>query len=214
MSSIMGREDVDQIVAWLASCRFLLLDRSNRRSIHARILSSASRFQYRPSSRRHQTRSLSCETEARRRVWAAVYFLDRALALNTGRPAVIDDRVCDTQVPSGVMDEDIFPAPKHPPKMPEGVEPPTAYSYTVFRQRIAELEVAFSPPSRIYNIPSMSATSSPSTKTCASCRTICPSTSVRDSPRTASSATSRSTTHTAFSTSTASFFIPKSTRSG
>ncbi len=38
------------------------------------------------------------------------------------------------------MDEDIFPAPKHPPKMPEGVEPPTAYSYTVFRQRIAELE--------------------------------------------------------------------------
>ena len=38
------------------------------------------------------------------------------------------------------MDEDIFPAPKHPPKLPQGVDPPTAYSYTVFRQRIAELE--------------------------------------------------------------------------
>uniref|UniRef100_V5GS32 Xylanolytic transcriptional activator regulatory domain-containing protein n=2 Tax=Kalmanozyma brasiliensis (strain GHG001) TaxID=1365824 RepID=V5GS32_KALBG len=140
MSSIMGREDVDQIVAWLASCRFLLLD---RRIGEAYTLgSSAVRAAFSIGLHRDGTRlGLSpAETEARRRVWAAVYFLDRALALNTGRPAVIDDRVCDTQVPSGVMDEDIFPAPKHPPRMPEGVEPPTAYSYTVFRQRIAELE--------------------------------------------------------------------------
>ncbi|GAC94935.1 C6 transcription factor [Pseudozyma hubeiensis SY62] len=140
MSSIMGREDVDQIVAWLASCRFLLLD---RRIGEAYTLgSSAVRAAFSIGLHRDGTKlGLSpAETEARRRVWAAVYFLDRALALNTGRPAVIDDRVCDTQVPSGVMDEDIFPAPKHPPKMPEGVDPPTAYSYTVFRQRIAELE--------------------------------------------------------------------------
>ncbi|KAJ1017724.1 hypothetical protein NDA16_005043 [Ustilago loliicola] len=140
MSSIMGREDVDQIVAWLASCRFLLLD---RRIGEAYTLgSSAVRAAFSIGLHRDGTKlGLSpAETEARRRVWAAVYFLDRALALNTGRPAVIDDRVCDTQVPSGVMNEDIFPAPKHPPKMPEGVEPPTAYSYTVFRQRIAELE--------------------------------------------------------------------------
>ncbi|SJX64558.1 related to ASG1-activator of stress genes [Sporisorium reilianum f. sp. reilianum] len=140
MSSIMGREDVDQIVAWLASCRFLLLD---RRIGEAYTLgSSAVRAAFSIGLHRDGTKlGLSpAETEARRRVWAAVYFLDRALALNTGRPAVIDDRVCDTQVPSGVMDEDIFPAPKHPPKMPEGVEPPTAYCYTVFRQRIAELE--------------------------------------------------------------------------
>ncbi|CDR88746.1 related to ASG1-activator of stress genes [Sporisorium scitamineum] len=140
MSSIMGREDVDQIVAWLASCRFLLLD---RRIGEAYTLgSSAVRAAFSIGLHRDGTKLglPPAETEARRRVWAAVYFLDRALALNTGRPAVIDDRVCDTQVPSGVMDEDIFPAPKHPPKMPEGVEPPTAYSYTVFRQRIAELE--------------------------------------------------------------------------
>lgn len=140
MSSIMGREDADQIVAWLASCRFLLLD---RRIGEAYTLgSSAVRAAFSIGLHRDGTKlGLSpAETEARRRVWASVYFLDRALALNTGRPAVIDDRVCDTQVPSGVMDEDIFPAPKHPPKMPEGVEPPTAYSYTVFRQRIAELE--------------------------------------------------------------------------
>lgn len=140
MSSIMGREDVDQIVAWLASCRFLLLD---RRIGEAYTLgSSAVRAAFSIGLHRDGTKlGLSpAETEARRRVWAAVYFLDRALALNTGRPAVIDDRVCDTQVPSGVMDEDIFPAPKHPPKMPAGVDPPTAYSYTVYRQRIAELE--------------------------------------------------------------------------
>lgn len=140
MSSIMGREDVDQIVAWLASCRFLLLD---RRIGEAYTLgSSAVRAAFSIGLHRDGTKlGLSpAETEARRRVWASVYFLDRALALNTGRPAVIDDRVCDTQVPSGVMDEDIFPAPKHPPKLPPGVEPPTAYSYTVFRQRIAELE--------------------------------------------------------------------------
>ena len=140
MSSVMGREDVDQIVAWLSSCRFLLLD---RRIGEAYTLgSSAVRAAFSIGLHRDGTKlGLSPpETEARRRVWAAVYFLDRALALNTGRPAVIDDRVCDTQVPSGVMDEDIFPAPKHPPKMPEGVDPPTAYSYTVFRQRIAELE--------------------------------------------------------------------------
>ncbi|SNX87147.1 related to ASG1 - activator of stress genes [Melanopsichium pennsylvanicum] len=140
MSSIMGREDVDQIAAWLASCRFLLLD---RRIGEAYTLgSSAVRAAFSIGLHRDGTKlGLSpAETEARRRVWASVYFLDRALALNTGRPAVIDDRVCDTQVPSGAMDEDIFPAPKHPPKMPEGVDPPTAYSYTVFRQRIAELE--------------------------------------------------------------------------
>ena len=140
MSSIMGREDVDQIVAWLASCRFLLLD---RRIGEAYTLgSSAVRAAFSIGLHRDGTKlGLGpAETEARRRVWAAVYFLDRALALNTGRPAVIDDRVCDTQVPSGVMDEDIFPAPKHPPKMPPGVDPPTAYSYTGFRQRIAELE--------------------------------------------------------------------------
>ncbi len=119
MSSIMGREDVDQIVAWLASCRFLLLIVASR-SVHTWLVGSSSCFQYRPSSRWHTTWSFVRRDEARRRVWAAVYFLDRALALNTGRPAVIDDRVCDTQVPSGVMDEDIFPAPKHPPKMPEG----------------------------------------------------------------------------------------------
>lgn len=140
MSSIMGREDVDQIVAWLASCRFLLLD---RRIGEAYTLgSSAVRAAFSIGLHRDGTKlGLSpAETEARRRVWAAVYFLDRAMALNTGRPAVIDDRVCDTQVPSGVMDEDIFPAPKHPPKMPPGVDPPTAYSYTVYRQHIAELE--------------------------------------------------------------------------
>ncbi|SPO30970.1 related to ASG1 - activator of stress genes [Ustilago trichophora] len=140
MSSIMGREDVDQIVAWLASCRFLLLD---RRIGEAYTLgSSAVRAAFSIGLHRDGVKLglPPAETEARRRVWAAVYFLDRALALNTGRPAVIDDRVCDTQVPSGVMDEDIFPAPKHPPKMPQGVDPPTAYSYTVIRQRIAELE--------------------------------------------------------------------------
>ncbi|GAK66579.1 uncharacterized protein PAN0_013c4802 [Moesziomyces antarcticus] len=140
MSTIMGREDVDQIVAWLVSCRFLLLD---RRIGEAYTLgSSAVRAAFSIGLHRDGTKlGLSpAETEARRRVWAAVYFLDRAMALNTGRPAVIDDRVCDTQVPSEVMDEDIFPAPKHPPKMPPGVDPPTAYSYTVFRQRIAELE--------------------------------------------------------------------------
>ncbi|PWY98170.1 hypothetical protein BCV70DRAFT_202338 [Testicularia cyperi] len=140
MSSIMGREDVDQVVAWVASCRFLLLD---RRIGEAYTLgSSAVRAAFSIGLHRDGTKlGLSPgETEARRRVWASVYFLDRALAINTGRPAVIDDRLCDTQEPSSVMDEDVFPVPRQPPRMPDGVEPPTAYSYTVYRQRIAQLE--------------------------------------------------------------------------
>ncbi|KAK6225484.1 putative fungal specific transcription factor domain-containing protein [Colletotrichum tabaci] len=44
------------------------------------------------------------EGEMRRRVWWTIYILDRSLALDLGRPVLIDDADCDVSLPAGVDD--------------------------------------------------------------------------------------------------------------
>ncbi|KAM0277563.1 hypothetical protein ACHAQH_005682 [Verticillium albo-atrum] len=44
------------------------------------------------------------EGEMRRRVWWTTYILDRSLALELGRPVMIDDSDCDVSLPAGVDD--------------------------------------------------------------------------------------------------------------
>ncbi|PNH43875.1 hypothetical protein VD0004_g3704 [Verticillium dahliae] len=44
------------------------------------------------------------EGEMRRRVWWTTYILDRSLALELGRPIMIDDSDCDVSLPAGVDD--------------------------------------------------------------------------------------------------------------
>ena len=140
MSAMMGREDLDQVVAWNLSCRFLLLDRRIGEAYTAGATSAIAGFSIGLHRDGTKLGLNPVETEARRRIWAAIYFFDRSICLNTGRPPVIDDRICDTLPPSETVDEDVFPLPPHPPKMPEGVKPPTPFSYTIHRHHIALLE--------------------------------------------------------------------------
>lgn len=44
------------------------------------------------------------EGEMRRRTWWTIYILDRSLALDLGRPMLIDDTDCDVSLPAGVDD--------------------------------------------------------------------------------------------------------------
>ncbi|KAK3315388.1 fungal-specific transcription factor domain-containing protein [Apodospora peruviana] len=62
------------------------------------------------------------EGEMRRRTWWTIYMLDRSLALELGRPALIDDADCDVQLPAAV--DDVF---LHDNGMlvPNGAEPLT-----------------------------------------------------------------------------------------
>ncbi|EPQ28464.1 uncharacterized protein PFL1_03767 [Pseudozyma flocculosa PF-1] len=140
LSTVMGREDLDHIVGASLSCRFMLLDRRIGEAYTAS--GTLMRAAYTIGLHRDGTKlGLNLvETEARRRVWASIYFLDRLLSVTTGRPPAIDDRICDTLPPSGGVDDDVYPMPLNHPKMPEGVEPPTPMSYAIYRHHIALIE--------------------------------------------------------------------------
>ncbi|KAK4228300.1 putative transcription factor [Podospora fimiseda] len=62
------------------------------------------------------------EGEMRRRTWWAIYILDRALALELGRPMLIDDADCDVSLPAGI--DDCFIS-EHGPRVPTGAQPLT-----------------------------------------------------------------------------------------
>jgi hypothetical protein len=47
------------------------------------------------------------EKQTRRKVWWSVYTLDRMLAIALGRPLGVDDRDCDTELPTQVDDDDL-----------------------------------------------------------------------------------------------------------
>ncbi|KAK3371182.1 fungal-specific transcription factor domain-containing protein, partial [Lasiosphaeria ovina] len=62
------------------------------------------------------------EGEMRRRTWWTIYILDRSLALELGRPALIDDSDCDVQLPAHVDDHFIHDGGM---LVPTGAEPLT-----------------------------------------------------------------------------------------
>ncbi|KAK0705411.1 fungal-specific transcription factor domain-containing protein [Lasiosphaeris hirsuta] len=62
------------------------------------------------------------EGEMRRRTWWTIYILDRSLALELGRPTLIDDADCDVSLPAGVDDHFIHDGGM---LVPNGAEPLT-----------------------------------------------------------------------------------------
>ncbi|KAI5860433.1 fungal-specific transcription factor domain-containing protein [Durotheca rogersii] len=69
------------------------------------------------------------EADMRRRVWWAIYIFDRMLALELGRPFVIDDADCDTALPEPVDDHFLHTeGPVHPPP---NVNPLTHYLHFI-----------------------------------------------------------------------------------
>ncbi|KAI1635459.1 fungal-specific transcription factor domain-containing protein [Biscogniauxia mediterranea] len=55
------------------------------------------------------------EADMRRRVWWAIYVLDRTLSLDLGRPFMIDDADCDTALPEPCDDHFLYPEGPVPP---------------------------------------------------------------------------------------------------
>ncbi|KAK3989589.1 putative transcription factor [Cladorrhinum sp. PSN332] len=62
------------------------------------------------------------EGEMRRRTWWAIYIMDRTLAVELGRPMLIDDFDCDVSLPAGV--DDCFIS-EQGPRVPAGAQPLT-----------------------------------------------------------------------------------------
>jgi hypothetical protein len=62
------------------------------------------------------------ECEMRRRVWWTIYILDRSLAVELGRPMLIDDSDCDVSLPLAL--DDCYFAERGP-RVPDGAEPLT-----------------------------------------------------------------------------------------
>ncbi|KAL2024301.1 hypothetical protein VTK56DRAFT_8783 [Thermocarpiscus australiensis] len=62
------------------------------------------------------------ECEMRRRTWWTLYILDRTLAVELGRPMLIDDADCDVSLPAGIDDCHFS---DRGPRVPDGAEPLT-----------------------------------------------------------------------------------------
>jgi len=143
LSSVFNREDLDQVIAWTLACRFLVLERryGEAYTCAARAVKAAYSIDlHRDGSKQGMN---SVITEARRKVWSAVYYFDRTISMLTGRPPVIEDRYCDVLPPSetGFM-SDIYPLPATPPLhlIKEGEKLPTVFAYCAHRHAIAILQ--------------------------------------------------------------------------
>lgn len=141
ISTMLGREDIQQVVAFHLAGRYLFLDRrvSEAWSCVANGVRSAL------SIGLHRDGSIlglpSEEIAARRRIWSIVYFGDRILCMNLGRPTAIDDNVVDTELvddsdPTGEFDEymKVLPGAKIPPG-----EKPKFLTFTRVRTQLAVL---------------------------------------------------------------------------
>ncbi|KAK4153182.1 fungal-specific transcription factor domain-containing protein [Chaetomidium leptoderma] len=88
------------------------------------------------------------EAEMRRRTWWAIYILDRSLALELGRPMLIDDSDCDVSLPAAIDDHHIS---ERGQRLPDGAEGLThsllavvhvARSYTALSRALASPVIA------------------------------------------------------------------------
>ncbi|TKY88458.1 hypothetical protein EX895_002446 [Sporisorium graminicola] len=140
MSSLIGREDLDQILAWVLSCHFLILDRHLGEAVAEGA--SLVRAAFSLGLHRDGTKLglAAVEVEFRRRAWAAVYCLDRAMAIGTLRPSLVDERFCDTQPVNDLAAAD-EPLPRDAQAEPDDLaHPPTTYTLTLYRCELARLE--------------------------------------------------------------------------
>lgn len=139
VSTMLGREDHQQVLAYGLAARFLLLDRRITEAwtcVANAVKTAHSIGLHRDGSKLHLSEE---ESEMRRRVWSSIYFTDRNLCMNLGRPTQIDDSVVDSQIPSEEDDHDVFPEmfkPVPSPSLPAGPSP-SPLSYTKHRHLLA-----------------------------------------------------------------------------
>lgn len=140
VSTMLGREDLDQVMAFALSGRFLVLD---RRIIEAwtcvanAVKAGHSIGLHRDGSKLHLP---PAEAEERRRVWSSLYFSERMLCMNLTRPTAIDESVCDVEAPSENDSDVLLPDAMRastPPQLPPGVDRPTLMTYSKHRHRLA-----------------------------------------------------------------------------
>lgn len=138
-STMLGREDLQQVMGYSLASRYLLLDRRITEAwtcVSNAVKTAHSIGLHRDGTKLHLSKT---ETDVRRRTWSFVYFTDRNLCMNLGRPTQIDDNVVDTLPPNEDDDLDIFPemfAPALPLKNNAGPAP-SPLSYTMHRHRLA-----------------------------------------------------------------------------
>lgn len=107
-STMLGREDLEHVIAFHTASRFLFLDR--RISEAWTCVANAIKAAHSIGLHRDGTflKMSKPDSEARRRIWSYVYFSDRILCMNLGRPTAVDDDVVDTQLPSDEDESDEF----------------------------------------------------------------------------------------------------------
>lgn len=140
VSTMLGREDLDQVMAFALSGRFLVLD---RRIIEAwtcvanAVKAGHSIGLHRDGSK---LRLPPAEAEERRRIWCILYCSERMLCMNLTRPTAIDESVCDVEAPSEDVNDVLLPdymKKSTPPQLPPGVDRPTLMTFSKHRHRLA-----------------------------------------------------------------------------
>lgn len=141
ISVMLGREDIQQVVAFHLASRYLFLDRRISEAwscVASAVKTAHSIGLHRDGSMLNLPQE---ECEARRRIWSIIYFADRILSMNLGRPSAIDDDVVDTHLISdeddvGEFAEYVKPLPGA--KIPDG-EPPRFLTHTLMRHKLAKI---------------------------------------------------------------------------
>lgn len=139
-STMLGNEDMEQVLGYHLASRFLFLDR--RISEAWTCVANAVKAAHSIGLHRDGT-SLNLsrpDSEARRRIWSYIYFTDRILCMNLGRPTAIDDNVVDTALPIDEDESGEFADFMKPMTnvIPEG-EHPRFLTYTRFRHQVASI---------------------------------------------------------------------------
>jgi hypothetical protein len=138
VSTMLGREDIHQVMGYSLASRFLLLDRRVTEAwtcVANAVKTAHSIGLHRDGTKLHLSAQ---EAETRRRVWSLVYFTDRTLCMTLGRPTQIDDNVVDTQLPDDKDDLDVFSEMMvRSPVTNSSVGAPSPLTYTRHRHQLA-----------------------------------------------------------------------------
>ena len=141
-SSTLAVEDLTCVMALSSSARFLFLDR--RISEGYQVIGQAVKTAFALGLHRDGKKlGLSHEdTQYRRIIWTVVYYGDKTLALNLGRPTAIQDSVCDAEAPFNEDIEEEYPHPHStavPASLPPDVLTPTCQTYASYRHGFGKI---------------------------------------------------------------------------
>jgi hypothetical protein len=141
-SMLPPAQNLNHVLAWTLAGRFCLVDGRIAESWTAAVNAVSASWAlglHRDGSQHGLSPEVS---EARRLVWGGTVWLERVLAMNLGRPTMIDDSVCDAKAPSvEQVSEDLYPRSMAPsvigyPQVPPGVKTPTILDYSIYRHEL------------------------------------------------------------------------------